>query len=79
MTLIKPSEEAVKIIRFWLKDLYQDVPCTFLSIDYSKANPPQGTAKFYSDSPNPFTVVFECKSTISMDENPFSYRRDPRD
>jgi len=75
----QPYERDQEIVRFWIKKIYEDIPHTFLTIDYSKASPPAGTASLYTGGPSPFNVIFECKQSINMEENPFTYIRDPRD
>lgn len=75
----RPSERDDQIVRSWLKRIYKEQANLHLSISYSKASPPAGTASFYSDSPYPATVVFECRSNMGDESNPFSYIRDWRD
>lgn len=74
----KPAEHIDKIIRAWLEKRYNEDESLYLSINYSKISPPEGTATF-SGGFRPFDVVFECRGPITLLKSPFTLIQGPGD
>ena len=74
----KPAEHIDKIIRAWLEKRYNADGSLYLSINYSKISPPEGTATF-SGGFRPFDVVFECRGAITLLKSPFTFIHGPGD
>lgn len=79
MAMQLPHQRDDEIVRKWLREIYKAQASCRLTVEYAKASPPAGTAKFWGATADPLVAVFECHSYLSEEENPFKFIRDWND